>query len=812
MATAPGSRENEPPYQLLAELSSDVVYLLDHEDRLQWLSPSVTAVLGWSPADLLGHPLADLVHPDDLGLILAARAHPKDGVVSVPELRYRRADGTYLWVSGQARSILGANGEVTGRVGALRDVEGQVTARRALLESEERFRLAMDSSAIGMCLAAPSGTFLRVNQALCTMLGRDADDLMSRTWQELTHPDDLDVDLALVGELLHDERQSYRLRKRYVAGDSSVIWGDLSVSCVRDDDRSVRYFIAQIVDVTDEAQAREQLLDSEARFRMLAENASDVVFHLAPDHTYLWVSPSVRDVFGWEPGDMVGHSGVDYVHPEDFSAIVRSREHPNAGLAVVDEFRFRGSDGRYRWVSGRSREIVDPKGDVTGRLVALRDVDALVETRRHLDAEQELLRRTLDSLLDPHVLMRAIRSDSGVIVDFEYASANDAACAYNRMSRDALIGSRLLEVLPGHADNGLLPLFAAAIDDGVPLVLDDHEFTNTILGRTTRSDLRGIGVGDALSLTWRDVTDRHDAFEATAASERQFRLLAENSSDVVLRRRGDEILWVSPSLESTLGWLPSDWIGQSLYSFLHPDERVHLRENSGRIEAGSVVHARYRIKDRGERYHWIDTSASQFHDEHGHVDGVVSSFRVVDRAVDLELELERRAQFDDLTGVLKRDEALHRLGQLIARPSPPGVESAVLFCDLDDFKAVNDHWGHQAGDELLRVVAERIRQTVRGGDIVARLGGDEFLVVLDGLRSLEEAVRVAEKIREYVCQDVAAFGLTISATISIGVTLIGAAEDADALIALADEAMYRAKEEGRNRVVAVEGRSRPVRE
>jgi diguanylate cyclase (GGDEF)-like protein/PAS domain S-box-containing protein len=812
MANAPDPPLGEPPYQLLAEMSSDVVYLLDRDDRILWVSPSVTNVLGWSSEALRGRPLTDLVHPEDFGLILEAREHPRDGVVAVNELRYRRADGGYLWVSGQARSVMDADGVPVGRVGALRDIDGQVRERLAAEESHERFRLAMDNSAIGMCLVAPTGMFEMVNGAFCAMLGRDRDDLMSLTWQDLTHPDDLDVDLALVQELLDDERQTYRLRKRYLSRDGSVIWGDLSVSCMRNGDRSVRYFIGQIVDVTDETRAREALASSEERFRMLAENSSDIVFHLAPDNTYVWVSPSVRDILGWDPDDMVGRSGADYIHPDDFPAVVRSREHPLAGLAVVEEFRFRDYRGEYRWVSGRSREIVDREGAVAGRVVALRDVDALVEAGRLVEAERELLSRTLNSLLDPHVLLRAVRDENGGIVDFEYVSANDAACAYNRMTHDELVGARLLDLLPGHAGSGLLELYAGAIDRGVPVVLDDHEFTNTILGTTTRSDVRGIGVGDALSLTWRDVTDRHDVVEATAASERQFRLLAENSSDVVIRRRGDEILWASPSLESTLGWLPREWVGQSLYTFLHPDERVRLRENSTRIEAGSVVHARYRIKDSRQRYHWIDTSASQFHDEHGRVDGVVASFRVVDRAVDLELELERRAHFDDLTGVLKRDEALIRLGELISRPSPPGVESAVLFCDLDDFKAVNDHWGHQAGDELLRVVAERMRRTVRGGDIVARLGGDEFLVVLDGLRSLEEAVRVAEKIREHVREDVTAFGLTISATMSIGVTLIGAAEDADALIALADGAMYRAKEEGRNRVVAVEGRRRRVRE
>ncbi len=143
-------------------------------------------------------------------------------------------------------------------------------------QAVDRFEWAMANSAIGMMLVAADGSFLGVNQALCTMLGRDESALMQSTWRELTHPDDLDTDVALTEETLAGKRDTYRLLKRYLHADGSVIWGDLFVACVRTAEGSVDYFVSQIVDMTEQVQLREH-------YALLAENATDVVYLMAPD-------------------------------------------------------------------------------------------------------------------------------------------------------------------------------------------------------------------------------------------------------------------------------------------------------------------------------------------------------------------------------------------------------------------------------------------------------------------------------------------------------------------------------------------------
>jgi diguanylate cyclase (GGDEF)-like protein len=125
----------------------------------------------------------------------------------------------------------------------------------------------------------------------------------------------------------------------------------------------------------------------------------------------------------------------------------------------------------------------------------------------------------------------------------------------------------------------------------------------------------------------------------------------------------------------------------------------------------------------------------------------------------------------------------------------------VLFCDIDRFKDINDERGHAAGDEVLRVVGERISSAIRRDDVAARIGGDELLVILSGVHDLDEAMSVAETIRRAVAEPILLADGRVTTSMSIGATIAGVDEIADDLIARADEAMYEAKRSGRDRVV-----------
>lgn len=300
--------------------------------------------------------------------------------------------------------------------------------------------------------------------------------------------------------------------------------------------------------------------------------------------------------------------------------------------------------------------------------------------------ERDRVRATLDSLFDPHIILRAVRGAGGKITDFLFLDANDAACRYNRLSRRQLLGRRVMELLPAHAATGLLDMYRRVVETGRSLALDDFLYPHDILGEPRYYDIRAVATGDELSYTWRDVTARH--------------------------------------------------------------------------RAGA--------------------------------------------------ELEQRARTDELTKLLNRREAFDRIRDLHGKTPRTGHGLAVLFVDFDKFKTINDTHGHAAGDEVLRVTADRIRSCLRhDDDLGARVGGDEMMVVLHGVHGIADARCVADKLRALAAQPVAFDGGTIAATVSIGVALARPGESPETLVARADEAMYRAKNRGRNQVITIGEESAP---
>jgi diguanylate cyclase (GGDEF)-like protein/PAS domain S-box-containing protein len=412
----------------------------------------------------------------------------------------------------------------------------------------------------------------------------------------------------------------------------------------------------------------------------------------------------------------------------------------------------------------------------------------------------------LDALLEPVFLLTPFRDRSGIITDFTITDANTTAADYYHVRREDMISSRLLRFLPEDNANVLLALARDAYDSGEPLVVNDFAFALEIYGRERRFDIRAVRLDDHLMWTWRDVTERHLAAKRLASSEERYRLLAENSSDVVARIRHGSILWISPSVLPTFGWSVDECVGKKLEDFVEPSDRPRCAESIARIEAGETVLGRHRILAKDGTHHWIETHASPFLNGYGRPDGFVATSRVVDDQVAVEQQLEHRARTDELTQLLNRKEVLSRIQTLNGQSRRTGHELAVLFCDIDRFKEINDSHGHAAGDEVLRAMAERLRQTLRtSDDLAARIGGDELLVVLHGVQDLSNAVEIAEKLRAAAAEPVAIAGGHVHATLSIGATLAHKGESTDALVARADTAMYRAKQGGRNRVVTFDG-------
>jgi len=239
--------------RLLVGNSTDMLARHAPDGTYRYASPACRGLLGYEPEELVGCSAYEFFHPADLEEITASH----DRVLETPDVttvQYRilHAQGHWVWFETTSHTV---RDDVTGEVVEIHTSSRDVTQRRQaqdrLAASEQQFRLAMANAPIGMALVAPDGTWLQVNDRVCEIVGRPRAELLSLTFQDITHPDDLDADVGHVNELLAGERSRYSMEKRYVHARGHQVYVLLSVSLVRDEAGEPRHFIAQIEDITD---------------------------------------------------------------------------------------------------------------------------------------------------------------------------------------------------------------------------------------------------------------------------------------------------------------------------------------------------------------------------------------------------------------------------------------------------------------------------------------------------------------------------------------------------------------------------------
>ncbi|GAB4465714.1 MAG: hypothetical protein OHK0044_04710 [Burkholderiaceae bacterium] len=541
-----------------------------------------------------------------------------------------------------------------------------------------------------------------------------------------------------------------------------------------------------------EADPQQQDADRWLRYRAAIEHAGDGFFVVDRDLRIVEVNDTLCAMFGFARHELLGRNPLDFATPQTRAAVYDQWR--SIDRVERRRYRFEGlrKDGSRFPALVRSVTKRGADGAIWGSVGFVTDLSEIEQAQQTLAASERELRAILDNMQDTYYrtdidgrIVRVSRSAEQLL---GYPVERLIGCRladlyFDPAERDAFL--RLLE-----ANGGALRQFEARLrrgDGTVIWVSTNAQYCRDAAGRV-------VGVEG----TTRDITEARRAQEELRLAARVFECAAEG---IVITDRALAILSVNPAFADMMGVEATRACGQKLADFAADAAGTDLEATLRRALAergqwsGEV---RARRCDGAGFASWL--SVSTVRDPTGEPTHCVAMFSDITERKASQARMAFLAHHDPLTQLPNRLLLRDRVDQAISRAARSGTKLALLFVDLDEFKRINDTFGHQTGDALLREIARRLAHCVRETDTVSRYGGDEFVVALPDLAEAGVVERVARCIADQVAAPLLADGVEVRVSCSIGVAMYpGDGSDCDALVRRADASMYAAKRAGRAR-------------
>jgi diguanylate cyclase (GGDEF)-like protein/PAS domain S-box-containing protein len=540
--------------------------------------------------------------------------------------------------------------------------------------------------------------------------------------------------------------------------------------------------------------------ESETRFRHLTELSSDWYWEQDAEFRFTFVSGAERprgidsaEFRGRRRWDLPARNMSDDDWARHRAQLERREPFRDLQIERVD------AEGRSRWAAVSGDPVFDDHGRFAGYRGVGLDITAQKEAELALRQSEERLRVIADNV---PALVSYVDSAE------RYVFNNRVYEEWLNLPREQITGRTVRDVWGEERYRELQPNIARALR-GERVT---YEYTagdpgverHILAGYVPEFDAEGRVKG--FFVLGSDITAQVAArSELRAARERLERALGGSSAALWDNDLRSGRVFLSEAWAEMLGGPPGDTLTTfaELMALVHPEDleagrRFAVETMKGQRPSYAFEH---RVRARSGEWKWILSRGRVTERDlaTGRATRMIgTNIDITDRKR-LEEALQSAAHSDPLTGLANRVALMDRMDLALARARRSGGACALLYLDLDRFKQVNDSLGHAAGDALLKDFAARLRDCVRQSDTVARLGGDEFVVLLEDLKDVAAARRVAEKMLESARQPVRADGQDVRVSTSIGIALGGEETDGQAWLKRADAALYQAKHAGRDR-------------
>jgi diguanylate cyclase (GGDEF)-like protein/PAS domain S-box-containing protein len=527
-------------------------------------------------------------------------------------------------------------------------------------------------------------------------------------------------------------------------------------------------------------------------FELLADTLGEMVSRHDADGVYLYASAGTRGLVGYEPEELIGRSGYEFIHPEDLDDL------RSAHASLIEdtdrvEIRYRHlrKDGSYAECEATVRAVRDEGGTVEELIVVKRDARETVS--------DDVLRRQWEICFK--------RTSRGITVTDArtgtIVSLNPALAEMHGGTVGDFVG-KPLETLFTEKSAGRIPDVSPTFDQNTFISYDSEHvrLDGTVfpVGAEVLAVRDERGEGDYRIAWYDDFTERRAAERRAGLAERDFEAAFHASPHgVAIVGLDGRFLHVNQKLTEIIGYSGEELLSITFQEITHPED---LDADLAQVDA--LLTSEIDTYEMEKRYYtrdghliWCLLAVAIVRDDDGRPRHFISQIQDISTRKRLEAHTYELANRDPITSLYNRRRFEEELKKQIGRCREDGESAALLLLDLDRFKDVNDSAGHIAGDRLIRMVGRALDERVDDPDVAARIGGDEFAVILRDI-DLAQARAVAEELRLAIADA----DSERSCTASLGLCrLHGDVPDAETCFRAVDRAMYRAKGQGRDRVV-----------
>jgi len=820
-------RLSETRLQQITDSMLDMVLQIDNEGVIQYVSPSSLSTFEYSAEQILGYKPSDFTHDEDQQVLECHIRAVLDGGLAVrSELRARKADGAYLWIEAVGNPLRDDSGRTVGGILAFRDITARRQAEEAVRRSEAHFRSLIENATDIITVIDPQGTIYYESPSIERFTGFTAAEVVGRSAFEFIHAEDAGRVVETLRFALTNPGTPAMVSFRFLRRDGSYMVLE-SVGHVHAWDEPTLAIVVNSRDVTERERAEEQIRKLS---RAVAQSPCMVVITNARGDIE-FINPKFTEVTGYQPEEVIGQNPrvlKSGVHPPEFYRALW--ETITQGGTWEGELCNRKKSGELYWESATISVVRDPDGQITHFLAIKNDItahkreQACTELLHEVDL-QLLDGQDVDAIMgstcgrlaeiyglglvwfgvkeaDGSVQIHAHGGTRTVALETQRPRWDDAPCGQGPTGR--AIRSGQIQVTDWD-DPHCEPFREWAHQVGhhstmvVPL-----SYKGKVVGSLSVNSPQENAFDDEIRRHISDVATRMSVALGRAHDLGRLRLqgvaLSSAPNAIIIADRQGRIEWANESFCRLSGCCAEEIIGWTPPFLSNGEPGQWVRETIGeQVPAVETWRGELAQCHKDGHSYIVEQVITPLRDPHGEVTHFITNQEDITARKQSELRIEYLAHHDALTGLANRVIFQDFLTRSLEQSRRRRRTLALLLLDVDRFKIVNDSLGHDAGDLLLKIVADRLRSCVRGTDLVARLGGDEFAIVQAEPDGTEGAASLARRILDVLARPVVLAEREVHTTASIGIMFFPADDvGTEQFVKNADVALYRAKTEGRN--------------